>query len=324
MTSVTFTPDVGGDNITIDDTDSATTGLANGGHRTRFMIALQQLMKLAQWIKTTAATVLGYRDAAATSASQAQTYAAAAQAAAGIPSLTGNANKILAVNAGATGVAWVQTLPSLTVAALTSTSVTATGAIAGDTLAAKSTTLTDTAPSTRYVESDQSGAAGVFMTQVQGGLYSLVRNTAAARDYSTSVAEHVVNGSGRHLFGGAADNTADKFQFLGDLLVTGNLKATANVTWTSDARVKQDIVTIEGALGLVESLRGVRYTRSDMCDGRAHVGVIAQEVREVLPEAVIEGADGLLAVDYGTLGPVLIEAVKALSQRVRQLEGARA
>ncbi|MGT2508199.1 hypothetical protein [Cupriavidus basilensis] len=72
MTSVTFTPDVGGDNITIDDSDSATTGLGNGGHRTRFMIALAQFMKVVLWVKTTAALVLGYRDAAATSAGQAQ------------------------------------------------------------------------------------------------------------------------------------------------------------------------------------------------------------------------------------------------------------
>lgn len=106
MTSVTFTPDVGGDDITIDDSDSATTGLANGGHRTRFMIALQQMMKVAQWVKGTATTVLSYRDAAATSASQAQNFAAAAQAAAGAPAIVGKANKYLRVNPTETGVLW--------------------------------------------------------------------------------------------------------------------------------------------------------------------------------------------------------------------------
>ncbi|KDP84714.1 hypothetical protein CF70_018015 [Cupriavidus sp. SK-3] len=297
MTSVTFTPDVGGDNITIDDSDSATTGLGNGGHRTRFMIALAQWMKVVVWVKATAQTVLGYRDAAATSAGQAQTYAAAAQASAGIPALAGNANKFLAVNAAANGVAWSQSLPTLT--------------------------MSHTQPLVRYMETDQAGAVGVFQTQVEGGAYSLLRNTAAARDFSTNVAEHMVNSAGRHLFGGGVDNNADKFQFQGDLMVTGYFKASSNVTWTSDARVKRDIVTIEGGLGLVERMRGVRYTRTDLDDGRMHVGVIAQELREVLPEAVIEGAGGLLSVDYGTLGPVLIEAVKALSLRVRQLEGGR-
>lgn len=308
MTSVTFTPDVGGDNVTIDDSDSATTGLGNGGHRTRFMIALAQFMKVVLWVKTTTALVLGYRDAAAVSANQAQIAAAAAQVGAGMPSLVGNANKVMAVNAAANGVAWVQSLPSLTV----------------DALAGKTQTLIHTTPAIRYMESDQAGAVGVFQTQVDGGSFALLRNTAAARDFSTNVAEHVVTSAGRHLFGGAVDNAADKFQLQGDVMVNGYLKAAYNVTWTSDARVKRDIVTIGGALGLVERMRGVRYTRSDMDDGRLHVGVIAQELREVLPEAVIEGEDGLLSVDYGTLGPVLIEAVKSLSLRVRQLEGVRA
>lgn len=310
MTSVTFTPDVGGDNVTIDDSDSATTGLGNGGHRTRFMIALAQFMKVVLWVKTTAALVLGYRDAAATSASQALTYAGLAQAAAGAPSIAGKANQVMTVNGNATGVAWSDSLSLL--------------ALAADALSGKTATLTHTQPLIRYVESDQAGAVGVFQTQVEGGSFALLRNTAAARDFSTFVAEQQVNAAGRHLFGGGADNNTDKFQFQGDMMVTGYLKASLNVTWTSDARVKRDIVTIEGALGLVERMRGVRYTRSDMGDGRTHVGVIAQELLEVLPEAVIEGSDGLLSVDYGTLGPVLVEAVKALSQRVHQLEGGRA
>lgn len=312
-TSVTYPANIGGDNITIDDSDSTTTGLGNGGHRTRFMIAMAQFVKVADWVRATAQTVLGYRDAAATSASQAQMYAAAAQASAGAPALAGNPNKILAVNSGATGVAWVQSLPALTVTTLTVTAL--SGATAS---------LTGSVPSVTYTETDQAGAIGVFRTLVDGGSYSLERNTATGRDFSTKVYEHLIHSSGRHLFGGAADNGADKFQFQGDLMVTGYLKASFNVTWTSDVRVKRDIVTIEGALGLVERMRGVRYKRSDVDDGRLHVGVIAQELREVLPEAVIEGADSMLSVDYGTLGPVLIEAVKALSLRVRQLEGARA
>ncbi|MCY1263140.1 Chaperone of endosialidase [compost metagenome] len=320
MTSVTFTTDVGGDNITIDDTDNASTGLANGGHRTRFMIALQQFMKVVLWVKVTAATVLGYRDAAATSAGQAQTYAAAAQAAAGAPALAGNANKVLAVNGAANGVAWVQSLPALTVTALSATTVTATGAIAGDTFAGKTATLTHTVPYTRYVESDQSGATGVFQNQVEGGAYSLVRNTATARDFSTSVAEHLVNSSGRHLFGGAADDSLYKYIFQGDLRCVGALSATTNVVWSSDARLKDDVQSIPAALAKVKRMRGVSYIRNDIADSPRFVGVLAQELREVLPEAVREGTDGMLSVDYGALGPVLIEAVKELCVRIERLE----
>ncbi|MFS8973853.1 tail fiber domain-containing protein [Cupriavidus necator] len=75
MTTVNFPPDLGGDNVTIDDTDHPDTGLGNGGHRLRFVLALQQFLKVAQWCKSTALTVLGYRDAAAGSANDAASSA---------------------------------------------------------------------------------------------------------------------------------------------------------------------------------------------------------------------------------------------------------
>lgn len=48
MTSVTFPPALGGDGSTVTDDANATTGLANGGHRTRFVPALAQIVKMAQ------------------------------------------------------------------------------------------------------------------------------------------------------------------------------------------------------------------------------------------------------------------------------------
>lgn len=78
MTTVNFPPELGGDDVTIDDTDNPSTGLGNGGHRLRFALALQQFMKVALWSKNTAQTVLGYRDAAASSAGAAAGSASAA------------------------------------------------------------------------------------------------------------------------------------------------------------------------------------------------------------------------------------------------------
>ncbi|MGT2508200.1 tail fiber domain-containing protein [Cupriavidus basilensis] len=215
-----------------------------------------------------------------------------------MPALAGNANKFLAVNSAANGVAWVQSLPTLT--------------------------MSHTQPLVRYVETDQAGAVGAFQTQVEGGAYALLRNTAAARDFSTNVAEHQVNSAGRHLFGGAADDVLYKFIFEGSMRCNGALVATVNVTYTSDGRLKEDVKPIEQALSKVERMRGVSYVRNDLEDRRRFVGVIAQEMRSVLPEAVQEGSDGYLAVDYGALSPVLIEALKELAARVRQLEEARA
>lgn len=57
MASVTFSVSVGGDGSTVTDDANATTGLANGGHRTRFVPALGQIVAVASQMVTTASTV---------------------------------------------------------------------------------------------------------------------------------------------------------------------------------------------------------------------------------------------------------------------------
>lgn len=92
-----------------------------------------------------------------------------------------------------------------------------------------------------------------------------------------------------------------------------------NVTAFSDERLKDNIETLENGLSKVEQLRGVTYTR----DEKKNIGVIAQEVEKILPEVVLTADDemGTKSVDYSRLTAVLIEAVKDLSDRVKELEG---
>ena len=98
---------------------------------------------------------------------------------------------------------------------------------------------------------------------------------------------------------------------------SGNFTATANISAYSDAKLKTNVRTIDDALALVEQLRGVYYERID--SGEEGIGVIAQEVRNVFPQAV-QNNDGTLSVLYGNLVGPLIEAVKELSARVKELE----
>jgi hypothetical protein len=100
------------------------------------------------------------------------------------------------------------------------------------------------------------------------------------------------------------------------LHVSGDIYATGNVTAYSDIKLKTNIRTIEGALNLVGKMRGVRYDRIDT--GEASVGVIAQEMREVLPEVVTE-KDGAIGVAYGNISGVLIEAINELRAEVTEL-----
>jgi hypothetical protein len=46
---------------------------------------------------------------------------------------------------------------------------------------------------------------------------------------------------------------------------------------------------------------------------------VAQDVKEVLPEVVMEQSDGSLAVDYGRLTPVLLQAIKELKNQNEEL-----
>lgn len=78
MAQVIFDATVGGDGSTVSDDASPTTGLANGGHRTRFVLSLAQLVAVALWVKNRALDVLGYKDAASASATAASNSAAAA------------------------------------------------------------------------------------------------------------------------------------------------------------------------------------------------------------------------------------------------------
>ena len=91
-----------------------------------------------------------------------------------------------------------------------------------------------------------------------------------------------------------------------------------NVTAFSDERLKDNIETLEDGLAKVEQLRGVTYTR----DSKENIGVIAQEIEKILPEIVLTADDemGTKSVDYSRITAVLIEAVKELSVRVKELE----
>jgi len=101
------------------------------------------------------------------------------------------------------------------------------------------------------------------------------------------------------------------------LHVEGKVFATSSITAYSDARVKTNVTQIENALDIVHRLRGVQYDRIDT--GDHEIGVIAQEIEQVLPEVVQSSANGK-SVAYGNIVSVLIEAIKDLSSRVATLE----
>ena len=106
--------------------------------------------------------------------------------------------------------------------------------------------------------------------------------------------------------------------------VTGALTATGNITAFSDKTLKTDINTINDALGTVGKLRGVSYKWKE--NNKPSIGVIAQEVEQVIPEVVHTSEHNgkeVKSVDYGKMVGVLIEAIKELKAEVEELKGAK-
>jgi hypothetical protein len=115
----------------------------------------------------------------------------------------------------------------------------------------------------------------------------------------------------------------------GNLHVDGDVVAYS--TSISDARLKDNVSTIEDALSKVLSLRGVEYDwNSGSRKGLHDLGLIAQEVEEVLPMLVREHEMPLMdgaeegavykTVDYEKMVGLLIEAIRELEARIKSLE----
>ena len=103
----------------------------------------------------------------------------------------------------------------------------------------------------------------------------------------------------------------------------GDIQANGDVISSSDARFKENIITIDNALEKVLQLRGVYFNKINDELKTRKVGVIAQEVMEVLPEVVVESnieEEDYLAVSYGNMVGLLIEAMKEQQSQIDDLK----
>jgi hypothetical protein len=115
---------------------------------------------------------------------------------------------------------------------------------------------------------------------------------------------------------------------VGSVTVNGDINATGDITgfYLSDERLKTNLQPIDNALTKVSMLNGVTFDwnatarESKPNRTRREAGVIAQQVEKVLPEVIETRLDGYKAVDYEKLVPLLIEAIKELSDKVDRLE----
>ena len=129
--------------------------------------------------------------------------------------------------------------------------------------------------------------------------------------------------------GGTINASGSTITLNDNIQVNGSISATGDITaFASDERLKTNIKPLENALGKVLSLSGFTYNFNEVGQSLGfstetlHVGVSAQQVQAVLPEAVVAApaSKDYLTVKYEKIVPLLIEAIKELSQKVSDLE----
>ena len=182
------------------------------------------------------------------------------------------------------------------------------GTLETDALSIASTVVTSTAAELNILD-------GVTSTAAELNILDGVTSTAAELNLVDGITAGTISASLAVIVDSNKDITGYR-----NLTATATITG-AEVTATSDIRLKSNIETIDSALDKVKAMRGVYFDRHDTEDKRS-VGVIAQEMQEVMPEAVVTDntEDKYLSVAYGNLVGVLIEAVKELSEEVDELK----
>jgi hypothetical protein len=101
-----------------------------------------------------------------------------------------------------------------------------------------------------------------------------------------------------------------------------NATFAGTITENSSIRYKENVETIKYGLDKVLQMRGVTYDKKD--NGVREMGVIAEEIYEVLPEVVLKNEEGEIdSVSYGRIVGVLIEAIKDLKKEIEDLKSNR-
>lgn len=100
--------------------------------------------------------------------------------------------------------------------------------------------------------------------------------------------------------------------------ITGTTITATDFNSTSDVRLKININSIDSPIDKITRLNGVRFDWKDT--NKPSIGLIAQEVEEVIPEVVHNDDRGMKTVNYGLLVAILIEAIKEQQKEINTLK----
>ena len=154
-----------------------------------------------------------------------------------------------------------------------------------------------------------SGTLGVTGVTTHTGATTL----SAALTYGGVTLSNAVTGTGNMVLSASPTFTGT--------LSAATITASGDITSNSDLAFKSNIEIITNALDKLNSIKGITFNSDGVSYRRT--GVIAQDVQTVLPEAIHTNSDGHLSVAYGNMIGLLVEAIKELNQKFKNMEDKR-
>lgn len=199
--------------------------------------------------------------------------------------------------------------------------ITATGGITGEHTGNSSTAtklatartiaFTGDATGTGTFDGSANYSAGLTLAAsgATAGTYTFATITVNAKGLVTSASSNTVTGTSANTANTLVQRDGSGNSYHGTLFANAHQV-------TSDARLKDNIVESKYGLDTVLQLRSVEYDK----DNKHDVGLIAQEVEQIIPEFVGEQENGMKTVNYSQMVSVLIKAVQELSAEVNALK----
>ena len=117
-------------------------------------------------------------------------------------------------------------------------------------------------------------------------------------------------------------DTGDIVQFYRANTLKGSISITSSAVaynTTSDRRLKQDIEPLEATDKLM-AMNPVSFVWKDEPEASRNMGFIAQEMQEIMPQAVSTRDDGIMQMDYGRITPILVSALQDAHKKIEELE----
>ena len=166
------------------------------------------------------------------------------------------------------------------------------------------------------VNTNGTAADSIFINSVAGGLTMTSGGTVNLATNNNTSAVNISTLGNRTTTIGMNSGTSKV------VIDSIDVQITNGFTTTSDIRLKENFEPMSNALELVSQLNGTYYTwkKDAGTDRPRKLGFIAQEVEKIIPELVKTDSEGMKSVDYVSVVPVLVEAIKNQQKQINELK----